>query len=142
MTNMSYCSRRACKKIVEGNVARCPDCNSTMFTTSKIKQTGWVLIVVGAFIAIPMIFVNFAFFPTLMDPQSAVANGKFGGTADMVPVAAAMLFCLFGFGATLLVAGLHRAYSGRRSALYKVISLIFIGTFALMLYFFAIALGK
>jgi hypothetical protein len=107
-----------------------------MVRPGVIRQIGWVLTVVGGLISLPMVFVILKFLPVVADPAQAVAEGRFGGTADQVPAAMGLLLSVFAFGAAMLGFGLQRALTGRRNPLLMPVVLLLGILFLVMLFYF------
>ncbi len=124
MASQSFCRKKSCGNVVEGNVVKCPACGGSMAGASWIKTTGWVMAVVGALLLVPMVFVIMAFLPVVADPISAVAEGRFGGPADMVMPSFALLLIVLALGAMLLAFGLQRAIKGARNGAAKPLLLL------------------
>lgn len=132
--HQSYCRKKSCGTIVNGDETKCPNCGGTMAGASWIKTTGWLMTVVGALIAMPMVFVVMKFLPTVADPATAVAEGRFGATADMVMPSFSLLLLVLAFGSMLLLFGVQRAIKGARHPLAK--PLILLTGFAFLALFF------
>lgn len=123
MTLWSECRKSACAKRVDGIVMRCPDCNGPMTNSRWIRQTGWMMLVCGLLIGLPMIYVLAKFANVVFDPAAAVAQGRFGGTADQVPMAALLLVTLFAVAAALTAFGAMQAIKVYRSSWAKPVIL-------------------
>lgn len=132
MTDFSICRNRACAARVEGEVGRCPQCGGGMAQPRWIRQTGWLMSICGALISLPTIVLVIKFMPVVLDPEAAVAAGRFGGSAGQVPLATALLLTVLAVGLSLLGFGAPRALFGTRSAMAKPVLL------GLGLLFFAI----
>jgi multisubunit Na+/H+ antiporter MnhG subunit len=136
MTSFSLCRNKGCAARVDGTVRLCPSCGGRMMTSSSVRVTGWVMTIVGALIALPTAVLVLKFLPVVSDPQAAVAAGRFGGAADQVPMAMALLLSMLAFGGSLLGFGMPRALRARRHPLTKPVvlglGLLFL---ALMFYF-------
>ena len=92
--------------------------------------------IVGALIALPTAVLVLKFLPVVSDPQAAVAAGRFGGAADQVPMAMALLLSMLAFGGSLLGFGMPRALRARRHPLTKPVVLgLGVLLLALMFYF-------
>ncbi len=136
MTDYSMCRKFACGTRVDGTVKTCPDCGGVMMGSAWMKQTGWIMIIVGALLGIAGIFLVLSFLPAMMDPQAAVDSGTVALTVEQVPMAMGMLVLLTGFGLSLLFFGFQRAIRSIRSAMAKPMILgLGIAFLAVMLYF-------
>ena len=136
MSDFSICRKTACGTRVAGLVSKCPQCGGTMATSQWIKQSGWIMTVVGGLITLPAIAIVLKFLPVAIDPQSAIAEGRVALTAGQVPLAMFLLLTVLAFGAALLYFGVPRALRGQRHAWTKPLTLgfaaLFIATFAYM----------
>jgi len=135
MSETSYCASRSCNTQVSGDVPQCPTCGGKMARPNIIRQIGWVLTVVGGLIAVPMVFVVLKFLPIFLNPAQAVAEGRFGGTADQVPISMGLLLTVLAFGASMLGFGLQRALTGKRNPLLKPVVLSLGLVFAAMFFY-------
>jgi len=91
--------------------------------------------IAGALIALPSTLLVVKFLPVFADPAAAVAAGRFGGTAQQVPLAMGLLLSVLAFGLALLGFGLPRALQVRRHALAKPV-LLGLGALLLTLMFY------
>lgn len=136
MSQFSRCIKKSCQTVVDGKVDKCPVCNGRMQSSSASKGVGWFLAVVGGIITFPMLYVLKEFAPVAMDPEAAVAAGRFGGTADQVPLAVGMLGLVAAFGASMLLFGLVRGITGKRNRFaMPVMLLLGLAMLGLLFYF-------
>ena len=92
--------------------------------------------VLGGLISVPMGLVLVKFLPVALDPKAAVAAGRFGGRAELVPWGTGLLLLAFGFGLSSLSYGLYRVVTGRRNAVFKAIFLLLSVAFLVFFFYF------
>lgn len=96
-------------------LTRCPRCRRPMLTGREVRGRGWVLAVLGTFLAAFMAVLTWVVYDVMDQTGRPGATSSFTGTRTQ----AFFIFLLFGavflFGVASLANGVHQIRSGRRN---------------------------
>lgn len=93
----------------------CPKCGAALLSASSIKRLGWVLVVIGTFLAVAMCVVAWQTAPTMLQPGKTIDGTRFTGSAEMGRMAL-MLFGAVGlFGVLGIAEGVYQIRTGQRN---------------------------
>ena len=105
MTSSAKKTCFACRLELKPEAVRCPVCDGPLVTDRGMRSRGWLLVVLGASMAVGMTYVSALMWKHREDFT--------GGPPEAVFTAAVMLFCIV-FGATAFLGGIHMLVHGRR----------------------------
>ncbi len=80
-----------------------------------------VYIIFGVLTGLPLLAIVLMKLPLFLDPANAVATGVVESTLEQAQYMRIMMLAFTGFGMTSLLYGLYRLFTGKRSAILKLV---------------------
>ncbi|MDT7602771.1 MAG: hypothetical protein QOF61_768 [Acidobacteriota bacterium] len=96
---------RRCGNVATDDAQRCPRCGGTFARAKTMRMLGWMIIGIGAFLAISMSVITFYVAQIMYHTSAPGTHAGFTGTPEM----AFFIFALFGF---IIFFGLASVVSG------------------------------
>lgn len=126
MADISTCTARGCGTTAEGDVTTCPQCGKRMLTARRVRTLGWILVVLGLFLAGFMGYIAWSLYPAMTHPGEASPydGSRFTGTADQAAMILDLFWLVIGCGVLSIVNGLWQIVTGRRNLLFMMASLL------------------
>ena len=133
MADRSTCTAWRCGAVTEGAVATCPTCGARTISSRRIRILGWVLVVLGLFLAAFMGAITNSLHPTLSRPGVDMGElGRWDGTAKQARMVLNLFWIIIAFGALCVVGGVWQIVTGRRNRIIMVLALL--GAATILLY--------
>lgn len=119
MADHSICLSPSCKAWVDGDASVCPKCGGPMKGGKKMTARGWLLLVLGLFLALTMGAITISLGPSMLNPD---ADG-FNGTPEQARLFLSLFVAVFIFGLMTTINGLYIIATGRQSKAFTVLTL-------------------
>ncbi|HWT13081.1 MAG TPA: hypothetical protein VN231_10045 [Allosphingosinicella sp.] len=124
MPDLSVCNAPTCAVTVEGTLAACPKCGGPMRAVREARWRGWVLLILGVFLALFMGGITWSLMPSLARPGEAVDGGSFAGTAEQARLVLYLFYAVIAFGAVTAANGLYQIVTGRQHWAFVLLTLL------------------
>ena len=131
MADHSVCLSPSCKAWVDGDASVCPKCGGPMQGGKKMTARGWVLLVLGLFLALVMGAIMLSLGPSMLDPT----DSSFTGTREQARLFLSLFAAVFIFGLMTTINGLYIIVTGRQSKTFTVLTLAITAVLIALTYF-------
>lgn len=130
MTQTSICLSPKCRKTMEGEVARCPDCGTRMRTPASVRRAGWLLVFLGTFLVLFMGWIAASSARMMLNPGVEVGDGsRFTGSTDQGQMIMGLFAVVIAFGMATAIGGALQIRSGKRN---PKVTVAIVGLFAVL----------
>lgn len=125
MASTSNCSSFKCGAITPGAVDACPACGARTMPSARVRRLGWLLLVLGAGLAVGIGYLLARMSPMLGAPGVRQPDGTtFTGTAEQAAFTTNLLLGVIAFGAVAVLNGLWQIATGRRNLMLFALTLL------------------
>ena len=137
MADHSVCLSPSCKTWVDGDASVCPKCGGPMKGGRKMTARGWVLLILGLFLALAMGAIMLSVGPSMLDPTV----GSFTGTREEARLFLSLFSAVFIFGLMTTINGIYIIVTGRQSKAFTILTFV-VAAVLVALAFFILRDGK
>ncbi|MGZ8311616.1 MAG: hypothetical protein ACXWUX_16585 [Allosphingosinicella sp.] len=123
MADHSICLTPGCGAWADGAVAACPRCGGPMKAEKGPTARGWVLLVLGLFLALLMGAITWMVAPYMLQAGKEVDGTSFSGTMEQAQMVLALFAGIIVLGLMFAINGIYIIATGRQSKLFTILSL-------------------
>jgi hypothetical protein len=123
MADHSICLAPGCGGWADGAATACPRCGGPMRAEKGPTARGWVLMILGLFLALFMGAITLMVAPSMLQPGQEVDGGTWTGTGQQARLALGLFAGVIVLGLSFAVTGLSIVVTGRQNRLFTILSL-------------------